>query len=73
LNNERSELSLRAKRSNPFSVIAGLDPAIHPLRKAFSEARWNARVKPEHDESGIASSQQLLAMTAVRDRLGRKV
>jgi hypothetical protein len=28
-------------------VIAGLDPAIHPLRKTL--AKMDARVKPAHD------------------------
>jgi hypothetical protein len=32
-----------------FVVIAGLDPAIHPLRKHFRRM-MDARVKPGHDE-----------------------
>jgi hypothetical protein len=31
------------------SVIAGLDPAIHPLRKILAKM-MDARVKPAHDE-----------------------
>jgi hypothetical protein len=30
-------------------VIAGLDPAIHPLRKSLAKM-MDARVKPAHDE-----------------------
>src|SRR4051812_45060727 len=45
------------------SVIAGLDPAIHPLRKNFFRSMMDARVKPAHDGEWIASSQVLLAMT----------
>jgi hypothetical protein len=30
-------------------VIAGLDPAIHPLRKNFFGKKKDARVKPGHD------------------------
>jgi hypothetical protein len=33
---------------NPSVVIAGLDPAIHPLRKSLSKM-MDARVKPAHD------------------------
>jgi hypothetical protein len=38
-------------------VIAGLDPAIHPVRKDFFRSVMDARVEPAHDE-GIASSQR---------------
>jgi hypothetical protein len=31
-----------------YPVIAGLDPAIHPLRKTLAK-RMDARVKPAHD------------------------
>jgi hypothetical protein len=31
-----------------FLVIAGLDPAIHPLRKSLAKM-MDARVKPAHD------------------------
>ena len=33
----------------PTPVIAGLDPAIHPLRKTLLEDAMDARVKPAHD------------------------
>jgi hypothetical protein len=34
-----------------FSVIAGLDPAIHPLRKKNEFAKkMDTRVKPAHDQ-----------------------
>jgi hypothetical protein len=33
--------------TSSFVVIAGLDPAIHPLRK-----KMDARVKPAHDAAG---------------------
>jgi hypothetical protein len=37
--------------TDPAAVIAGLDPAIHPLRlkRLFS---MDARVKPAHDKPG---------------------
>jgi hypothetical protein len=31
-------------------VIAGLDPAIHPLSEGFFKNVMDARVKPAHDE-----------------------
>jgi hypothetical protein len=34
----------------PSAVIAGLDPAIHPLRKKLLAKKMDARVKPGHDE-----------------------
>jgi hypothetical protein len=41
-----------AGRVRPYQikrVIAGLDPAIHPLRKSLAKM-MDARVKPAHDE-----------------------
>ena len=35
-----------------FRVIAGLDPAIHPLKRIFM---MDARVKPAHDEESCCS------------------
>jgi hypothetical protein len=36
-----------------FSVIAGLDPAIHHLCKKINlRKRMDARVEPAHDEGG---------------------
>jgi hypothetical protein len=43
---------MRAVITHPQSVIAGLDPAIHLLRKNLSK-RMDARVKPAHDESTL--------------------
>ncbi len=37
-----------AARTKHTAVIAGLDPAIHPLR-----AKMDARVKPAHDSHGL--------------------
>ena len=45
------------------SVIAGLDPAIHPLdQDSFCEEEMDARVKPAHDGAGerLATSNQSL-------------
>src|SRR5262249_2610470 len=36
----------------PSAVIAGLDPAIHPLRKKFLRRAMDPRVKPAGDGSG---------------------
>jgi hypothetical protein len=33
----------------PVAVIAGLDPAIHPLRKTLAK-KMDTRVKPAYDE-----------------------
>jgi hypothetical protein len=33
-------------------VIAGLDPAIHPLRKTLAK-KMDTRVKPAYDELGL--------------------
>jgi hypothetical protein len=35
-----------------IAVIAGLDPAIHPLRKAFLRRGMDPRVKPAGDAGG---------------------
>jgi hypothetical protein len=43
---------MRAGIAHSQSVIAGLDPAIHLLRKNLSK-RMDARVKPAHDESAL--------------------
>jgi len=46
----RREVPLRRTGTVPnLSVIAGLDPAIHPLRKSLAKM-MDARVKPAHDE-----------------------
>jgi hypothetical protein len=37
-----------SRKLTPLAVIAGLDPAIHRLEKAFS--LMDVRVKPAHDE-----------------------
>jgi hypothetical protein len=37
-------------KSEHFLVIAGLDPAIHQLRKSVAK-QMDARVKPAHDDS----------------------
>jgi hypothetical protein len=34
----------------PLPVIAGLDPAIHPLRKIFLRRSMDARIKSGHDD-----------------------
>src|SRR5262245_2245796 len=45
-------------RSNrPTAVIAGLDPAIHHLRKMFLRRGMDPRVKPAGDAGGRAVSQ----------------
>ena len=41
----------RARDTKP-SVIAGLDPAIHPLRKSLAKM-MDARVEPAHDAVGV--------------------
>jgi hypothetical protein len=41
-------MALPSKRLAFLSVIAGLDPAIHPLRKSPAK-KMDARVKPAHD------------------------
>jgi hypothetical protein len=43
-------LNLSDGRGGTFVVIAGLDPAIHPLRKSLSRRMMDARVKPGHDD-----------------------
>jgi hypothetical protein len=35
-------------KNSPLTVIAGLDPAIHPLRKALAKM-MDTRVKPAYD------------------------
>jgi hypothetical protein len=37
------------KEQQRFLVIAGLDPAIHPLREELLPRKMDARVKPGHD------------------------
>jgi hypothetical protein len=37
-----------------LSVIAGLDPAIHPLSQESMQSEMDARVKPAHDGGGFA-------------------
>jgi hypothetical protein len=39
----------------PHVVIAGLDPAIHPLRKTLAKV-MDARVKPAHDDLGMTAA-----------------
>jgi hypothetical protein len=36
-----------------FAVIAGLDPAIHPLRKGSMRRMMDPRVKPAGDGGGL--------------------
>jgi hypothetical protein len=43
------------------SVIAGLDPAIHLLRKMILRRMMDARVKPGHDECRHLDSRHTLA------------
>jgi len=43
-------------------VIAGLDPAIHPLRKTLAKG-MDARVKPAHDELGMLAASDGPAWT----------
>ena len=42
-------------RDTRNSVIAGLDPAIHPLREIFRSA-MDTRVKPAYDAEYVAAS-----------------
>jgi len=49
-------------------VIAGLDPAIHPLETSFVVT--DARVKPAHDESGLPQCPYRF-LDAVEDVLPR--
>jgi hypothetical protein len=46
---------IRVRCGDCSAVIAGLDPAIHPLelKRFFS---MDARVKPGHDESGLPTA-----------------
>jgi hypothetical protein len=37
--------------SSHLIVIAGLDPAIHHLRKGVPAKQMDARVKPAHDDA----------------------
>jgi len=46
-------------------VIAGLDPAIHPLRRNFAKV-MDARVKPGHDELFLLTRLRLLATDCAR-------
>ena len=50
---------LRARTVHLRSVIAGLDPAIHLLRKNLSK-RMDARVKPAHDEPVLLRRGKIL-------------
>src|SRR5262249_58010492 len=45
---DRTQVILAAIRAEPASVIAGLDPAIHPARKKHS-----LRKKMDHPKSGL--------------------
>src|SRR6266852_6278628 len=44
------QFSIFKQRPSTRSVIAGLDPAIHLLRKMILRRLMDARVKPGHDE-----------------------
>jgi hypothetical protein len=44
-------IARHAATKQSFLVIAGLDPAIHPLEWLFRSV-MDARVKPAHDEGG---------------------
>jgi hypothetical protein len=46
--------------------MAGLDPAIHLLRKRLSAKKMDTRVKPAYDAFGSGLLQELLAMTIDR-------
>jgi hypothetical protein len=58
-------------------VIAGLDPAIHPLRKTL--AKWmDTRVKPAYDAAYVAASRKISKFefqtaTASRPRAAARV
>jgi hypothetical protein len=56
---------LATKQSRP--VIAGLDPAIHLLRKTLSKM-MDARVKPAHDE--VIALPSLSSAGALRRPVG---
>jgi hypothetical protein len=43
-------IPIQLSNSLAHLVIAGLDPAIHLLRKMFLRRSMDARVKPGHDE-----------------------
>jgi hypothetical protein len=39
------------------TVIAGLDPAIHPLCETLLAKKMDARVKPGHDRGGLGGGK----------------
>jgi hypothetical protein len=43
---------MQNKGASVSAVIAGLDPAIHPLRKNFDAKKMDPRVKPAGDAAG---------------------
>src|SRR5262249_60705509 len=77
----QSRTSIRPRtysgRLDPF-VIAGLDPAIHPLRKKFLRRMMDPRVKPAGDGAphrGVRSAQRAqvppqAVVAATRDPTG---
>jgi hypothetical protein len=46
---------------NPSGVIAGLDPAIHPLWETLLRRLMDTRVKPAYDDLGVNPSLILFA------------
>src|SRR6516164_5036967 len=50
-------------------VIAGLDPAIHPLRKKFLRRMMDPRVKPAGDACGCGMLNQADCSSSLRARL----
>jgi hypothetical protein len=65
-NNQEAVIASEAKQSikqqpSTHSVIAGLDPAIHLLRKMVLRRLMDARVKPGHDECRHLDSKHTFA------------
>jgi hypothetical protein len=48
------------------SVIAGLDPAIHPSPKNAFRRMMDARVKPAHDELGKTPAWSMIRKSGYR-------
>jgi len=57
----RRDASLNRDRNERKSVIAGLDPAIHPASKNLAKKKMDARVKPAHDGRGCLVRSRLCA------------